>query len=59
MQPGQNINAHKITELQAQGLTVDDNNKPDRKPAACHCASQGHLKVCEKWAGMSWAHRHG
>jgi hypothetical protein len=69
-QPERNLHSEDIAELRAQGITVDDDNEPDElnaadpgpppvgtwgKPAACRGASQGHLKLGGKWAGMSWA----
>ena len=69
MEPGRNITSDEISELRAQGITVDDDNEPDElnaadpgslpigiwgKLAACHCASQGHVKLGGRWAGMSW-----
>jgi hypothetical protein len=69
VQPGQNINSEEITELRAQGITVDDDDEPDELNAqnpgpapigtwgkldACRRASQGHLKLSGRCAGMTW-----
>ncbi len=71
VQPGQEINSDKISKFHAKGITVDDdNNEPNKlnaadlglpsigtwgQPSACCHASQGHLKVCGRWAGMTRA----
>jgi hypothetical protein len=55
--------------MHAQGLTVDDDNEPDKentnkpppqptgqwiKPTTCCHASQGHVKTKGRWINTSW-----